>query len=101
MPPTDPTMKRALAWLENNQSKEEGCWPSYSVNQRRSQDSNVGHFMRDAATAYAVLALTQSGGASSLGSGGGNASDKSHPTGPPSEVKMANRGDSVQSPARK
>ena len=101
MPPTEPTMKRALAWLENNQSKEEGCWPSYSVNQRRSQDSNVGHFMRDAATAYAVLALTQSGGASSLGSGGGNASDKSHPAGSPSEVKMANRGDSVQSPTRK
>ena len=68
MPAADPTMKRALAWLKSNQSKEEGCWPSYSVNERRSPTSIVGHFMRDAATAYAVLALRQSSGASSLGS---------------------------------
>jgi squalene-hopene/tetraprenyl-beta-curcumene cyclase len=101
MPPTEPTVRRALSWLENNQSKEEGCWPSYSVNQRRGPNSNVGHFMRDAATAYAVLALTQSGGTSSLGSGGGNASNKSHPAGSPSEIKVAHRGNSVQSPARK
>jgi len=56
----DPTMRRGLAWLAANQNKQDGSWPSFSVNERRNPTSNVGHFMTDAATAYSVLALAQS-----------------------------------------
>jgi len=58
------TVQRGLAWLASNQSSTDGSWPSVSLTQRRSPSSNVGHFMRDAATAYAVLALTESNSAS-------------------------------------
>jgi hypothetical protein len=61
-------MKQGLLWLRSNQNKEEGSWPSSSINQRRSASSNVGHFMRDAATGYAVLALSDNSGAPSQGS---------------------------------
>jgi squalene-hopene/tetraprenyl-beta-curcumene cyclase len=61
MPAADPTLKQALAWLASNQSADDGSWPSSSLNQRRSAGSNVGHFMRDAATAFAVLALSENG----------------------------------------
>jgi hypothetical protein len=54
----DPTVARGIAWLRQNQNESDGSWPSWSVNEKRGSSSNVGHFMRDAATAYAVLALT-------------------------------------------
>ena len=59
--PADSTVQRGVTWLTENQSRDDGSWPSSSINQRRNSSSNVGHFMRDAATAYAVLALSQSG----------------------------------------
>jgi squalene-hopene/tetraprenyl-beta-curcumene cyclase len=60
-PPQNEHLKLALSWLENNQNPSDGSWPSVSVSQQRNKSSNIGHFMRDAATAYAVLALTDRG----------------------------------------
>jgi squalene-hopene/tetraprenyl-beta-curcumene cyclase len=55
-------LKLGIAWLRGNQSKTDGNWPSYSLN------NNAAHhiapttvlFMNDAATAYAVLSLSES-----------------------------------------
>lgn len=58
IPSEDPRLRRGRAWLMSNQNKAEGSWPSVSLSQRRNPASNIGHFMNDAATAYAVLALS-------------------------------------------
>lgn len=58
IPAEDPRLKRARAWLAANQNKADGSWLSVSLSQRRNPSSHVGHFMSDAATAYAVLALS-------------------------------------------
>jgi squalene-hopene/tetraprenyl-beta-curcumene cyclase len=55
-----PQAKRGLAWLAHNQNSQEGKWPAWSVNLKRDPDSYIGHFMNDAATGFAVLALENS-----------------------------------------
>jgi len=54
----DPRFRQGLSWLARNQNQQKGFWPSFSLTKHRSPDSNVGHFMDDAATGYAVLALS-------------------------------------------
>jgi squalene-hopene/tetraprenyl-beta-curcumene cyclase len=58
VPSENVQLSRGLSWLKSNQNTEEGFWPASSINKRKSTASDTGRFMSDAATAYAVLALT-------------------------------------------
>jgi squalene-hopene/tetraprenyl-beta-curcumene cyclase len=53
-----PEMRKALAWLSQNQDRSTGAWLTASPNIARDASTDVGKFMTDAATAYAVLALS-------------------------------------------
>ena len=54
----DPKIARGLDWLRRNQDRATGRWTATSLNKARDPESDPGKFMNDAATAYAVLALT-------------------------------------------
>ena len=54
---TDSRIANGLGWLRSNQAPG-GAWLANSVNRKRDPNSHVGKFMSDAATAYAVLALS-------------------------------------------
>ena len=49
--------RRGRAWLQDHQNREDGSWRGYSLNKNRNLTTDVGRFMSDAATGYAVLAL--------------------------------------------
>lgn len=55
----DPGLSRSLEWLASNQSASTGGWWTASLNKDRDPESDRGRFMADAATAFAVLALTE------------------------------------------
>lgn len=55
----EPHVARALDWLVQHQDRATGQWTATSLNKKRDGASDVGKFMSDAATGYAVLALTQ------------------------------------------
>jgi squalene-hopene/tetraprenyl-beta-curcumene cyclase len=55
----DPRLARALVWLRAHQDPG-GFWAADSMNKRYEPGSMQERFMRDAATAYAVLALSGS-----------------------------------------
>jgi squalene-hopene/tetraprenyl-beta-curcumene cyclase len=57
-PEAQVSLKKALTWLGKNQIEADGRWPAVSLNNNRPVMSDTGLFMSDAATAYAVLALT-------------------------------------------
>jgi squalene-hopene/tetraprenyl-beta-curcumene cyclase len=60
VPRDQPQIKLGLSWLMSQQNAADGSWPASSVNKRRHISSDTGRFMSDAATAYAVLSLTES-----------------------------------------
>ncbi len=51
-------LRRAVTWLDRNQRTTDGAWPAESMNSERT-DANIARFMRDAATAFALLALSE------------------------------------------
>jgi squalene-hopene/tetraprenyl-beta-curcumene cyclase len=53
----NPGLQKGIAWLVTRQ--KEGAWPATYLNKRRDPQDHVGKFMRDAATAFATLALTE------------------------------------------
>jgi squalene-hopene/tetraprenyl-beta-curcumene cyclase len=59
VPASDPRVAKGLVWLRAHQNRDTGQWYASSQNKNRDPNSDIGKFMSDAATAYAVLALTQ------------------------------------------
>jgi len=59
VPQNHASIHRGLAWLKQHQYSG-GFWYASSLNKRRAPSSDIGRFMTDAATSYAVLALAQS-----------------------------------------
>lgn len=57
--PTQRQVARAIAWLRTHQDPAEGRWMASSLNKQRDPATDIGKFMSDAATAYAVMALRE------------------------------------------
>jgi squalene-hopene/tetraprenyl-beta-curcumene cyclase len=61
IPRENEQLKKGLAWLVTNQDKTRGFWLAYSLNKTDENhiSPDTALFMKDAATAYAVLALSE------------------------------------------
>jgi squalene-hopene/tetraprenyl-beta-curcumene cyclase len=59
VPRSNPKLKKALDWLRAKQDPQFGYWAADSMNKRREPGTMPEGFMRDAATAFAVLALIE------------------------------------------
>jgi len=57
--PRSQPVSRGVDWLATHQDASTGRWFAASLNKERDPASDAGRFMSDAATAYAVLALTK------------------------------------------
>lgn len=62
--PQNPQVLRGIDWLRRHQNASDGSWTAVSYNKARDPDSYIGRLMSDAATGYAVLALSESDRAS-------------------------------------
>jgi len=62
MPRDNAQLQKGLTWLASNQNQTEGFWLAYSLNNNEPHhmSPDTARFMKDAATAYAVLALSES-----------------------------------------
>jgi squalene-hopene/tetraprenyl-beta-curcumene cyclase len=57
VPANDPKVQQGIRWLRTRQ--KDGTWPANYPNRPRDPQTDVGKFMRDAATAFAVLGLNE------------------------------------------
>jgi squalene-hopene/tetraprenyl-beta-curcumene cyclase len=62
IPRENTQLQKGLEWLANHQNKTDGFWLAYSLNNNEQHhlSPDTARFMKDAATAYAVLALSES-----------------------------------------
>ena len=59
--PSQPALVRAWEWLKSHQDRQSGAWSAVSMNKRYPAGSMQEHFLQDAATAFAALALAEAG----------------------------------------